>query len=118
MISRKLSGSELDQRITLQSRSVAKDAYGQDTITWVDVATVWAQCQAVRGREFFAAAQVQQEQTVKVRIYYRADVSTTWRLLWLGQPHDITGVVPVGRRDMLEIMCLAGVKNGSAPPLI
>ena len=31
------SGS-MDQRVTLQSRSVVKDAMGQDTITWVDVA--------------------------------------------------------------------------------
>lgn len=102
----------LDQRVTLQARSVVTDAHGQDTITWVDIATVWAQCQAVRGREFFAAAQVQQEQTVKVRIRYRADVSPLTRLLWQGRAHDITGVVPVGRKEMLELMCLQGVKDG------
>jgi SPP1 family predicted phage head-tail adaptor len=102
----------LDQRITLQARSVTTDAFGQDTITWVDIATVWAQCQAVRGREFFAAAQVQQEQTVKVRIRYRTGISTLTRLLWQGRAHDITGVVPVGRKEMLELMCLQGVKDG------
>lgn len=103
---------QLDQRVTLQSRSVATDGMGQDTITWVDVATVWAQCQALRGREFFAAAQVQQEQTVKVRIRFRDDVNQTMRLMWQGRAHDITGVVPVGRKDMLEIMCMQGVKDG------
>lgn len=103
---------KLDQRITLQSRSVAADAAGQDTITWTDVATVWAQVQAVRGREFFAAAQVQQEQTLKVRIRYRADVLPTWRLVWQGRNHDITGVISVGRKEMTEIMCLQGVKDG------
>ena len=72
---------ELTERVTLQSRSVAKDAYGQDTITWTDVATVWARVRAVSGREFFAAAQVQQEQSVKVVIRRRADVAATWRLL-------------------------------------
>lgn len=107
-----MDAGQLDQRVTLQSRSVATDANGQDTITWVDVATVWAQCQALRGREFFAAAQVQQEQTVKVRIRYRADVVQTMRLVWQGRAHDITGVVPVGRKEMLEIMCLQGVKDG------
>ena len=112
MTKRKLQCTDFDQRVTLQTRATVKDAYGQDTITWTDVATVWAQCQAVRGREFFAAAQVQQEQTVKVRIWYRADVSTTWRLVWQGRAHDITGVIPVGRNDMLEIMCIAGVKDG------
>lgn len=112
MTARKLKAGDLDQRITLQIRSIVKDAYGQDTITWVDVATVWAQCQALRGREFFAAAQVQQEQTVKVRIRYRSDVTPTWRLLWRGHPYDITAVIPVGRNDLLEIMCTAGVKDG------
>ena len=112
MPARKLRAVDLDQRITLQTRSVVTDAYGQATITWVDAATVWAQVQALRGREFFAAAQVQQEQTVKVRIRYRTGVDTTMRLLWQGQPHDITGVIPVGRNDMLELMCLQGVKDG------
>lgn len=107
-----MDAGQLDQRVTLQSRSVVTDAAGQDTITWVDVATVWAQCQALRGREFFAAAQVQQEQTVKVRIRYRADVVQTMRLVWQGRAYDITGVVPVGRKEMLEIMCLQGVKDG------
>lgn len=87
---------ELTERVTLQSRSVAKDAYGQDTITWIDVATVWARVRAVSGREFFAAAQVQQEQTVKVLVRYRTDVQTTWRMVWQTRAHDITGVVPIG----------------------
>lgn len=107
-----MNPGEFDQRVTLQSRSVVKDAYGQDTITWTTVAIVWAQVQALRGREFFAAAQVQQEQTVKVRIRYRSDVLTTWRLVWKGVNHDITGVIPVGRKEVLEIMCMAGVKDG------
>ena len=111
-MTRQLEAGQLDQRVTLQSRSTVQDAHGQDTITWVDVATVWAQVQAPRGREFFAAAQVQQEQSLKVRIRYRADVLTTWRLVWQGRHHDITGAIPVGRNDMLEIMCLAGVKDG------
>lgn len=102
----------LDQRVTLQSRSVTQDAYGQDVITWVDIATVWAECQPLRGREFFAAMQVQQEQTVKVHIRYRTGIDQTCRLVWDGVNHDITGVIPVGRKDMLEIMCLAGVKDG------
>lgn len=108
----RLKSGDLDQRVTLQSRSVVKDAMGQDTITWVPEATVWAQVQAVRGREFFAAAQVQQEQTIKVRIRWRTGVSPTWRLVWQGRNHDITGIIPVGRNDMLEIMCLQGVKDG------
>ena len=107
-----IKAGALDQRVTLQSRSVTTDAYGQDAIVWTDIATVWAQCQALRGREFFAAAQTQQEQTVKVRIRYRAGIDQKCRLVWRGVNHDITGVIPVGRNEMLEIMCMAGVKDG------
>ncbi len=107
-----MQAGNLDQRITLQARAAGQDAVGQSHATWLDVATVWAQVHAVRGREFFAAAQTQQEQTVKVRIRYRPGVTTDMRLVWDGRPHDITGVIPVGRKDMLEIMCLQGVKDG------
>ena len=102
---------DLTERVTLQSRTVAQDAYGQNAITWTDVATVWARVRAVSGREFFAAAQVQQEQTVKVLIRVRADVLPTWRLVWQGSAHDITGVIPIGR-EFTELMCLQGVKDG------
>ena len=102
---------ELTDRVTLQSRSVVKDAYGQDTITWTTVATVWARVRAVSGREFFAAAQVQQEQSVKVVIRRRTDVAQTWRLVWQGKAHDITGVIPIGR-EWTELMCIQGVKDG------
>ena len=102
---------ELKERVILQSRSVTKDAYGQDTITWISTATVWARVRPVHGREFFAAAQVQQEQTVKVVVRYRTDVQPTWRLVWQGRAHDITGVIPIGR-EWLELMCLQGVKDG------
>jgi len=111
-LARKLKCRDKDQRVTLKARSVVKDAVGQDTITWSTLATVWAQVQALRGREFFAAAQTQQEHSIKVRIDYRADVDLTMRLEWRGQGYDITGVVPVGRNDMLELICLAGVKDG------
>ena len=44
-------------------------------------------------------------------IRQRADVQPTWRLVWQGRAHDITGVVPIGR-EWTELMCLQGVKDG------
>ncbi len=102
---------ELSERVILQRRVVVQDAYGQATITWTAIATVWARVRAVSGREFFAAAQVQQEQTVKVLIRYRTDLDATCRLVWQGRSHDITGVIPIGR-EWTELMCLQGVKDG------
>lgn len=107
-----LSAGRLNKQVVIQSRSLAADEVGQNTITWVDVATVWAEVTALRGREFFAAAQTQQENSIKVRIRYRADVDQTCRLMYQGKPHDITGVTPIERDSMLELVCLQGVKDG------
>ena len=49
----------LDQRITLQARTASVDALGQGVETWVEVGTVWAKAQPLRGREFFAAGAMQ-----------------------------------------------------------
>ena len=107
-----LGAGKFDQRITLERRVMVEDAAGQEVISWTPVASMWAQVQALRGREFFAAAQLQQEQTLKVRIRYLAGLDVTMRLLWLDRPHDITGIIPVGRNEIIEIMCLQGVKDG------
>ena len=107
-----LGAGKFDQRITLERRVMVEDAAGQEVISWTPVASMWAQVQALRGREFFAAAQVQQEQTLKVRIRYLAGLDVTMRLIWQDRPHDITGIIPVGRNEIIEIMCLQGVKDG------
>lgn len=104
---------KLDQRVTLQSRSVVKDALGQDTITWVDVATVWAQRINQRSAEAFAAAQMGDDDVVELHIRYRADVLTTWRLVWRGVGYDITSVSDYGgRNDRTRLLCRRGVKDG------
>lgn len=106
------SGS-MDQRVTLQSRSVVKDAMGQDTITWVDVATVWARRINQRSAEAFQAAQMGDDDVVELHIRHRADVLTTWRLQWGGVGYDITSVSDFGgRKDRTRLLCRRGVKDG------
>lgn len=106
------SGS-MDQRVTLQSRSVTKDAMGQDAITWVDVATVWARRINQRSAEAFQAAQMGDDDVVELHIRHRADVMTTWRLEWDGVGYDITSVSEFGgRKDRTRLLCRRGVKDG------
>lgn len=110
-----LNIGQYDRRVTLQSRSVALDSHGNEVITWTTAATVWAQRVPLRAGEFFAAAAVQAEQTLKYRIRWRADITPlpTWRLVDAGVNHDITGVMPFGgRNEALELLALQGVKDG------
>lgn len=105
---------QLDRRVTLFSRGTATpDAVGQAPINWVDAGTVWAELVPLQGVEVFAAQQVTSEQTIKFRIRYRADVDSTWRLVWQTQNYDITSVLPFGRRnEFTEIVCVHRLNNG------
>ena len=103
----------LKHRVQIQVRSSTTDAMGQAAEVWSVVATVWAEAMPLRGREFFAAAQVQQEHAVKFTLRWRADLVPTSRLVWRGQAYDITGVTDLGGRGAwAEVMALQGVKDG------
>lgn len=108
-----LSGA-LDQRLTLQQRVAGANALGEASGAWVDVATVWGSAQPLRSRELFAAGQAQSITDVRFAIRWRADVQSTWRVVWRGEPHDIVGA-PIdvdGRRRTLELMCTTGLRDG------
>lgn len=120
-----LAAGRLNQRVTLQAKTVVRGAGGDEVPSWADVATVWAEVEPLRGREFFAAQGAQYACDVKVRMRYRPDVSpgkplvqyaAQWcelRIMWRGQPHDVTSVIDVkGRREALELLCVAGVRDG------
>lgn len=111
-----LNAGALDQRVTIQARTVGQDERGQARDTWVDVATVWARVAPRRGRDFFAAAQDQATFDCTVWLRYRSDITAAHRLLWRGQPLSIEGqpVDVAGAGVMLELMCVQGVRAGAA----
>lgn len=69
---------ELRQRITYKQKSVTKNKYGEEVISWVDFVAVWAKIEDVRGTEYFAnnSRQYQSEVThvVTQRYYPNIDV--------------------------------------------
>ncbi len=108
-----MQAGRLNQLITLQQPSTSSDALGQRVEAWTDVDTVWASAQPVRGREFFAAGQMQSEASVKFTLRYRADVVGTMRVLWRGVPHAIVAE-PIdvnGGMHTLELMCSGGIRD-------
>lgn len=104
----------LDQRITLQQKSVSRASNGEEVVTWNDVATVWAEAVPLRGREFFAAAQMQQAVDVRFRIRARTGLSGDMRVQWKAQPYDIIAIIPGTAQfsGFLELMAVSGVRNG------
>ncbi|WP_374711533.1 phage head closure protein [Symbiobacterium terraclitae] len=94
------------QRVTLQQHVVGQDEYGQPIDTWQDVATVWAAVEPLRGREYFAAHQVQAEVTTRIRIRYRRGIRPEMRVLYDGRVFNILSVIdPEERHRELQLMC-------------
>jgi len=108
-----MDAGQLDQRITIQQRTVGQDAAGGATYTWSTLATMWARAQPLRGREFLQAAQTQANVDVKFSIRYRSDVAPTMNVSWRGVDHNIAAVMDVeGAKEWLELMCVMGPRDG------
>lgn len=93
-------------RVTLQQRAADQDEAGQPVDTWKDVATVWGAVEPLRGREYFAAAQVQAEVTTRIRIRYCRGIRPDMRVLYDGRLFNILSVIdPEERHRELQLMC-------------
>lgn len=108
--------SAKNDRITVQAQSTAVDAMGQRVETWVDVATVWAASQPLRGDENFSAGGVQSEAAVRFFVRYRADFNGRQRVLWRGVAHQIIAEPTDvdGGQHTMELTCAAGIREGAA----
>jgi SPP1 family predicted phage head-tail adaptor len=114
----------LDRRVTLQRQFSTRDAYGGETISWIDVATVWASVSAISGREFLQSQQIEGETTYKVVIRWLAGITTSkLRVVYHdvdegGSPTqqiilDVVAILPsADRKRYIQFMCRAGVNDG------
>lgn len=92
-------------RVTLQQRVTALDD-GLPVEQWQDWATVWAAVEPIRGREYFAAAAVEAEGTVRIRIRYRAGVTPDMRVVYGQRVFWVQSVIDVGGRHReAQLMC-------------
>lgn len=109
-----LQAGPLNQRVQIQRRDPAatQNAVGENVSPWVLLATVWASAEPLRGDEYLAAGQQQQVADVRFRIRWRPDVTPAMRVVWRGVAHDIVAAMdPLGRREALELMTLAGTRD-------
>ena len=97
---------DLRHRITLQSPPTTQDSYGAPTGDYTDVATIWANINPISGRELFAAEQFASEITHRVRIRYRAGVTSSMRVKYGDRNFEIMYVINEYERDRItQLMC-------------
>jgi SPP1 family predicted phage head-tail adaptor len=108
-----LEAGSLDQRVRIEQKSVTRDSFKAEVVTWVTVATVWAEVTPLRGRELFAAAQLQSTADMRFRIRYRSDITTAHRLVHRGINYDVRYVAEIPpQKSGLEILAETGVHDG------
>ena len=106
-----IQAPNMDTRIRIEARSVTQDpTYGTDVVTWIPLATVWAEVMDVLPSRQQAEQTRQQLQVAtqrsRVRMRYRTDVDSTMRCIIGGLMHHIvSGPAEIGdRHSMIEFI--------------
>lgn len=96
---------DLDERIQLQSASVANDAvYNEPVETWGTYATVWAQVRYLSEGERVSADKWFAEQELSFRVRYRDDVAPGDRIVFREAMYEVRGRPrPLGRQHFMDI---------------
>lgn len=87
-----MKAEELKHRIILQVFTTEVNENGFEVETWVDIKALWAAVTNLHGREYFEAAAVKAENTVKFTIRYISEIETTMRILFKGKQYNITSI--------------------------
>ena len=97
---------QLRHRVTLQSKTEARNDYGEPEHTWSDEATLYAKVDPLSADERTDAQQVGSQRTHKVTIRYRPGVTSEKRLRFDGRTLNITSVInPLEYDRWLELEC-------------
>lgn len=113
-----MRAGRLDRRITIQRKTVTQSDSGEEIVTWVDVATVWAEKVNLRGSERFAAQEILGHTLQMFRIRWSIavkELTTKHRILFDGRYYDITDVRESKRREEIEFDCYAPSEQPVAP---
>lgn len=97
---------ELRHRVTIEEKTVTKDSYGGEEVTWSEVATVWAAVEPLQGREFLDGRRLEAEISTRIRMRYRSGVLPGMRVTWGDHTYDVEAVIEhESRRRELRLMC-------------
>lgn len=83
---------ELKHRIIFQKLVTDTNENGFEMEDWQDYKTVWAAITNLHGREYFEAAAVKAENTVKFKIRYIQNIEPTMRIIFKGKRYNITSI--------------------------
>lgn len=119
-----MRAGKLNSRLILERPEVSRDDTGAELISWVEVATVWADIApivSVRGREVLIGEQVQAVIDVKITIRWSSlvdGISAKWRGRKLTRYNPVIYNITAPpaqtnmRRREVVLLCKAGTNKG------
>lgn len=103
------SAGDLREQVEIQQQIETPDGAGGRAVSWLTVATVWAQVRAVSGREQIEAGALSNVQAWRVRIRWRSGIGITNRLVYRGTYLNVRSASdPDQRRQWLDILADSG----------
>ena len=101
-----MRAGRLRHRVTIKTKSVTRDDYGQETITWTTYATVWGSVEPLSGREYEAGQQIDMAVDTRIRIRYLAGVTPTMQVTCGSHTYDIQSVIQKQLKTIeMQLMC-------------
>lgn len=99
-----MRAGKMRHRITLTTRTLAVDAFGQQIETWASPVTVWAEVMQLPVGEQQAYEVTEQKSRINIFMRYLAGVSTSSRVAYAGLDYNIVSVINLeGRNATIEM---------------
>lgn len=102
-----MRAGKLDKTIVIERHAVTVDDYGTQTEGWTEIASVRAQLVQSTTEEFMRSFGSTGETAVIFRIRHRDGFKVSDRVTMQGQAFDVKEIKELGRREGLELRCLA-----------
>ena len=99
-----MRAGKLRNRIVIQQVTESNSDSGAVQESWATFATVWADIEPTKGREYFQSAQYVEELTLVIGIRYYPNIVPKMRVQWQGRTFDIKSVINVGGMDTRMIL--------------
>lgn len=98
----------LSNRVTVSRQQPGRDSAGQPIVSWIPVATVWADVRFESGADSIRADKPVSEVRASVKVRMRGDFSAGMRLQYRTHTFKVSAVLPDAReRQYMYLVCEA-----------
>ncbi len=105
-----MRAGELRHRLVVERPQRISDGAGGAAISWLEVATIWANVQPVSAGEHRTAGQRFEKTSHRITLRFRSDVDATMRFVGNGRIFDIEAIINEAERDQwLVCFCVEGI---------